>query len=74
LMGERVCAYVQSKSGSELTFVAIVAFLREEKASVLELPERIEFIAEMPYTPAQKTDKKALQADITAKLAAEQKL
>ena len=27
----------------------------------------------MPYTPAQKTDKKALQADITAKLAAEQK-
>jgi 2,3-dihydroxybenzoate-AMP ligase len=74
LMGERVCAYVQTKNGCELTFEAVVAFLREENASVLELPERIEFIAEMPYTPAQKTDKKTLQADIAAKLAAEQRL
>jgi len=73
LMGERVCAYVQTKNGCELTFETIIAFLREEKASVLELPERIEFIEQMPYTPAQKTDKKALQADIAAKLAAEQK-
>jgi non-ribosomal peptide synthetase component E (peptide arylation enzyme) len=73
LMGERVCAYVQPKSGCSLTFETVIAFLREEKASVLELPERIEFVAELPYTPAQKTDKKALQADITAKLAAEQK-
>jgi non-ribosomal peptide synthetase component E (peptide arylation enzyme) len=73
LMGERVCAYVQPRSGCTLTFEAVLAFLREEKASVLELPERIEFIDAMPYTPAQKTDKKALQADITAKLAAEQR-
>jgi 2,3-dihydroxybenzoate-AMP ligase len=73
VMGERVCAYVQPKQSCELTFDTVIAFLREEKASVLELPERIEFIAEMPYTPAQKTDKKALQADIEAKLAAEQK-
>jgi 2,3-dihydroxybenzoate-AMP ligase len=72
VMGERVCAYVQPKTGVELTFETIITFLREEKASVLELPERIEFISNMPYTPAQKTDKKALQADITAKLAAEQ--
>jgi non-ribosomal peptide synthetase component E (peptide arylation enzyme) len=74
LMGERVCAYVQPRTGCDLTFEAVVTFLREEKASVLELPERIEFVAEMPYTPAHKTDKKALQADIAAKLAAEQKL
>jgi 2,3-dihydroxybenzoate-AMP ligase len=72
VMGERVCAYVQPKAGCVLTFETVITFLREEKASVLELPERIEFIAEMPYTPAQKTDKKALQADIAAKLAAEQ--
>jgi 2,3-dihydroxybenzoate-AMP ligase len=73
LMGERACAYVQPRCGAELSFETIITFLREEKASVLELPERIEFVEVMPYTPAQKTDKKALQADIAAKLAAEQK-
>jgi len=73
LMGERVCAYVQPQAGCELTFEAVIAFLREEKASVLELPERIEFIDRMPVTPAQKLDRNALRKDIAAKLAAEQK-
>jgi 2,3-dihydroxybenzoate-AMP ligase len=73
VMGERACAYVQPRAGCELTFETVITFLREEKASVLELPERIEFIESMPYTPAQKTDKTALRADIAAKLAAEQK-
>jgi non-ribosomal peptide synthetase component E (peptide arylation enzyme) len=35
---------------------------------VLQLPERIEFIEAMPYTGAQKTDKKFLQEDIEKKL------
>jgi len=73
VMGERVCAYVQPRSGCELTFEAVIAFLRDEKASVLELPERIEFIDVIPVTPAQKHDKNALREDIAAKLAAEQK-
>jgi hypothetical protein len=30
---------------------------------VLQLPERIEFIDAMPYTGAQKTDKRFLQED-----------
>lgn len=73
MMGERVCAYVQPRGNCELTFDAVIAFLREEKASVLELPERIEFIDVIPVTPAQKHDKNALREDIAAKLAAEQK-
>jgi 2,3-dihydroxybenzoate-AMP ligase len=73
MMGERVCAYVQPITGVELTFETVITFLREERASVLELPERIEFVEDMPYTHAQKFDKKALQADIAAKLATEQK-
>ena len=35
-------------------------------------PERLEWVSEMPKTPIGKIDKKALQADITAKLAAGQ--
>jgi 2,3-dihydroxybenzoate-AMP ligase/mycobactin salicyl-AMP ligase len=42
--------------------------LRAQKASVLQLPERIEFIDAMPYTGAQKTDKRFLQEDIAKKL------
>ena len=68
-MGERVCAYIQPRSGCQLCFEAVIAFLREDqKASVLELPERIEFIDSMPYTGAQKFDKTALRADILTKL------
>ena len=43
-------------------------FLKGQKASVLQLPERIEFIDEMPYTGVQKTDKRFLQEDIAKKL------
>ncbi len=70
VMGERVCAYIQPKSGTQLTFDEIISFLRGQKASVLQLPERIEFIDTMPYTGAQKMDKKSLQEDITKKLQA----
>lgn len=68
LMGERVCAYVQPKAGARLSFEGIISFLREQRASVLQLPERIEFIDAMPYTGAQKTDKRFLQEDIAKKL------
>jgi non-ribosomal peptide synthetase component E (peptide arylation enzyme) len=68
LMGERVCAYIQSKPGVQLDFDGIISFLREQKASVLQFPERIEFIAAIPYTKAQKVDKKSLREDIEKKL------
>ena len=68
LMGERVCAYIQPKTGARLTFEGIISFLKEQKASVLQLPERIEFIDAMPYTGAQKTDKRFLQEDKAKKL------
>jgi 2,3-dihydroxybenzoate-AMP ligase len=68
LMGEKVCAYIQPKTGASLTFEGIISFLREQKASVLQLPERIEFIDDMPYTGVQKTDKRLLQEDISKKL------
>ena len=68
LMGERVCAYIQTKTGAHLSFEQIITFLKEQKASVLQLPERIEFIDTMPYTGAQKLDKRFLREDIVKKL------
>jgi non-ribosomal peptide synthetase component E (peptide arylation enzyme) len=71
LMGERVCAYIQAKEGAQLTFEGIISFLKEQKASVLQFPERVEFIQDMPLTAAEKIDKKVLRVDIQKKLAAE---
>lgn len=70
LMGERVCAYIQPRIGAGLSFEGMISFLKEQKASVLQLPERIEFIDAMPYTGAQKTDKRFLQEEIRKKLTA----
>jgi non-ribosomal peptide synthetase component E (peptide arylation enzyme) len=67
IMGERVCAYIEPRTGVQLTFEEIISFLKEQKASVIQLPERIEFIDAMPYTGVQKLDKKALREDIEKK-------
>ncbi|MBL7177321.1 MAG: AMP-binding protein [Desulfobacteraceae bacterium] len=70
IMGERACAYIEPKAGAQLSFEEIISFLRGQKASVLQLPERIEFIDAMPYTGAQKLDKRFMREDIEKKLRA----
>jgi len=72
LMGERVCAYIQPKAGAQLTFDEVISFLKGQQASVLQLPERIEFIDAMPYTGAQKLDKRSMREDIEKKLQADE--
>jgi 2,3-dihydroxybenzoate-AMP ligase len=67
VMGERVCACIQPKPGANLTFDMIIAHLRERKASVLQFPERIEFIVDMPLTKAEKVDKNKLIEEIGKK-------
>jgi 2,3-dihydroxybenzoate-AMP ligase len=67
-LGERICAYVHLKEGTTLTFEELVAYLRGIGASVLQLPERLEFIDSIPLTKVGKADKKALKEDITKKL------
>jgi 2,3-dihydroxybenzoate-AMP ligase/mycobactin salicyl-AMP ligase len=68
IMGERVCAYIQPKPGVSLNLDKIITYLKERKASVLQFPERIEFIDSMPFTKAEKMDKKALIEDIKKKI------
>lgn len=67
-LGEKACAYIEPKPGAKLTFDEIISFLESKQASVLQLPERIEFIEAMPYTAAHKLDKKALRKDIEEKI------
>jgi non-ribosomal peptide synthetase component E (peptide arylation enzyme) len=74
VLAERICAYIQCKPGKTLNFESIIAYLRENGASVLHLPERIEFVDDMPLTDAGKTNKRLLKEDIKKKLKKEGKL
>ena len=71
-LGERICAYVQPLRGEKITFEDLIAYLKEKGASKMLLPERLELLEELPLTPMQKVDKKALREDITRKLKQEQ--
>ena len=70
-MGEKACAYIQPLPGAELDFDTIINFLKDQQASVLQLPERIEFTEAMPLTKTGKMDKRTLVADIKKKLGVE---
>jgi non-ribosomal peptide synthetase component E (peptide arylation enzyme) len=71
-LGERICAYVQPRPGEEITFEALISFLKEKGASKMLLPERLEILEEFPLTPMQKIDKQALRRDVAQKLKMEQ--
>ncbi len=70
-MGERVCSYIQPRTGAKLDFAAIISHLKGLGASVLQLPERIGFVDAMPLTKVGKLDKRVLRDNITSKLLAE---
>lgn len=68
-LGERICAYIQKTPETQaITFDEIIAFLKGKGASVLNLPERIEFVDEIPLTKAGKADKRFLRADIRRRM------
>ncbi len=67
-LGERACAYVVLKSEQTLTFDEMIAGLKGLGAGVLQFPERIEIVEELPKTAVGKVDKKALRSEITEKL------
>jgi 2,3-dihydroxybenzoate-AMP ligase len=68
-LGERICAYVQISTAKEIpTFDDMITFLRNKGASVLQLPERIEFVDSIPLTKVGKIDKKVLREDIKKRM------
>jgi 2,3-dihydroxybenzoate-AMP ligase/mycobactin salicyl-AMP ligase len=71
ILGERICAYVVLRKGARVFFEEIIAFLKSKGAFVLQLPERIEFVDELPMTKVGKVDKKALREDIAGKVASQ---
>ncbi len=78
LMVERACACIVPKEGEGFTFEETKSFLKEKGIASFKLPERMELVAKLPLVTRgsgmPKVDKKALTADIAAKLKKEGKL
>jgi 2,3-dihydroxybenzoate-AMP ligase len=74
ILGEKICAYVIPTPGVRPTLDEVVAFLKSKGASVLQCPERIEMIEELPLTKVGKVDKKRLREEIKKKLEQEAKI
>ena len=74
-MVEKLCAYIVQKAGCTITFDEIIGFLKEKNIATYKLPERVEFINQLPRGE-QKGNvlKKQLKEDITNKLKAEGKI
>lgn len=68
VLGERICAYVQLKPGNALTSEELITYLKSIGASVLQLPERTEFIDLIPLNKVGKADKSLLKEDIKKRL------
>jgi len=73
-MGEKCCAFLIMKSGTEITFDEMITFLKDKGLAPFKLPERLECVPEFPLAGGMKVDKKALKADVEKKLKEEGKL
>ncbi len=70
-LGERVCVYVVPRPGSTVTLEEIRTSMDAVGVARFKLPEHLVLVDELAATKVGKIDKKALRADIAARLEAE---
>lgn len=69
-LGQRPCAYVVSRGDERITLEEMQAFLRDRIAT-FKMPERLEFVGEIPRTSSGKIQRFKLAEDIANKVASE---
>jgi 2,3-dihydroxybenzoate-AMP ligase len=67
-LGERVCLYAVLQLGATLTLEQIRAAMSAQGVATFKWPERLEVVDDLATTKIGKIDKKALRADIAARL------
>jgi 2,3-dihydroxybenzoate-AMP ligase len=70
-LGERMCACVIARAGSDLSLPALIEFLVAKEIAKFKLPERLELLTEFPVSTFGKVSKKTLGEMVAAKLAEE---
>lgn len=71
LMGEKACAYVETRPGENFTFAEMIAYLKVQRLAPYKLPERLEVREKLPRIAFGKIPKRVLRQDLLQKLAAE---
>ena len=56
-LGERACAFVMLKPGTQFSFEEMVRYFDEQKLTKQYMPERLEIVDSMPATPSGKLQK-----------------
>ncbi len=69
-LGERVCVYVVAQASHDVTLDGIRAGMHAAGVARFKLPEHLVLVDELATTKVGKVDKKALRADIAARLSA----
>jgi 2,3-dihydroxybenzoate-AMP ligase len=71
VFGEKACACVVLKPGTQLDFGELIAHLRAQRIASFKLPERLEVMTAFPVSPVGKILKRELRDEVAAKLDAE---
>ena len=69
-LGERVCVYVVLRADATVSLDQIRAAMNAAGVARYKLPEHLVLVGELPVTKVGKIDKKALRADVAARLQA----
>jgi non-ribosomal peptide synthetase component E (peptide arylation enzyme) len=71
-MGEKACAFVVAKEGVSFTFEEMVSFFKERQLAPYKIPERLEWVEELPLVPGgNKINKRELEERVKAALQSE---
>jgi non-ribosomal peptide synthetase component E (peptide arylation enzyme) len=70
VLGERVCVYIVPRPGATVTLDDVRNAMDAAGVARFKLPEHLELVGELPTTKVGKIDKKALRADVAARVAA----
>jgi 2,3-dihydroxybenzoate---[aryl-carrier protein] ligase len=71
VFGEKACACVVLRPGSELTFGDLIGHLRKQGIASFKLPERLEVMASFPVSPVGKILKRELRDIVAQRLSSE---
>ena len=71
VFGEKACACVVLRPGSELTFGDLIGHLRKQGIASFKLPERLEVMAAFPVSPVGKILKRELRDIVAQRLSSE---
>jgi 2,3-dihydroxybenzoate-AMP ligase len=71
VFGEKACACVVLKLGTQLSFDELIAHLRAQRIASFKLPERLEVMPAFPVSPVGKILKRELRDMVAAKVEAE---